>query len=320
MGGFFSFHAAILIILLGAGVTRYFGYEGMIHIREGDTANHFLSFDDYLVFEVRKNGKTYSFEEPVLFASLGNNHFEESYLLGNREINVEVLDFLPNPKETLVPDELGVPIIKIVIGGANGREEYYLEKGKRARIRGTLFNFRDMEEPLGFNIKYENGNLSFKAPQTFTQTIMATQEKTSLEAEQLHLLRLRSLYSDGNRSFVFGDFSPSARVELISTDQKMTSKSMAGVKLRVSCNGENEEQYVFGSKGIAGRPRVFTVGDMSISISYGAKKIHLPFSLALRDFILEKYPGTNSASSYASEVTLIDPRTQLREDFTNLYE
>ena len=30
------FHGAIIIILLGAGVTRYFGFEGVMHIRENE--------------------------------------------------------------------------------------------------------------------------------------------------------------------------------------------------------------------------------------------------------------------------------------------
>ena len=37
------FHSAIIIIIIGAGVTRYFGYEGMMHIREGKASNTFLS-------------------------------------------------------------------------------------------------------------------------------------------------------------------------------------------------------------------------------------------------------------------------------------
>ena len=37
------FHSAIVIIIIGAGITRYFGFEGVMHIRENDTANSFLS-------------------------------------------------------------------------------------------------------------------------------------------------------------------------------------------------------------------------------------------------------------------------------------
>ena len=93
----FTFHAAILLILLGAAVTRYSGFEGTMHIREGSTSNSFLSADTYLVFEALHQGEKYNFDEPVLFASLGNNYLKRSYLLGGKETTVEVLDFMPNP-------------------------------------------------------------------------------------------------------------------------------------------------------------------------------------------------------------------------------
>jgi cytochrome c-type biogenesis protein CcsB len=38
----FIFHSAFVIILIGAALTRYFGYEGIMSIREGDTSNTFL--------------------------------------------------------------------------------------------------------------------------------------------------------------------------------------------------------------------------------------------------------------------------------------
>lgn len=51
-----------------------------MHIRENDSSNNFLSAETYLQFKVLKDGKVYQFDEPVLFASLGNNHRKESYL------------------------------------------------------------------------------------------------------------------------------------------------------------------------------------------------------------------------------------------------
>jgi cytochrome c-type biogenesis protein CcsB len=310
----FAFHASVLVILLGAAVTRYSGFEGMMHIREGGASNTFLSANTYLVFDAVRQGEKYHFDEPVLFATLGNNNLKKSYLLGGQEVAVEVLEFMPNPKEVMVDDAGGAPVIQVVIGGAEGREEYYVRYGHRSMIRGTLFNFGRNEEPSAFNIKYEEGNLFFKAPTAFSQMQMATQERDTLPAGQYHPLALRSLYSSGQQSFVFGMFSPTARVELTSTDRKMTSTSMAGLKLRVSGAGGSQENYIFGMQGVEGRPRTFTVGDLSLAVSYGAKRVQLPFSLRLRDFIMEKYPGTNSASSYASEVTLIDPRANLSSD------
>ena len=310
----FAFHASIVIILLGAGVTRYFGSEGMMSIREGSSSNSFLSAETYLVFEAIIKGKKYKFNEPVLFATLGNNHLKNSYLVGGNEIEVEVVDFMPNPVERMVDDDNGIPVLKVVIGGANGREEYYVKQGDRTKIRGTLFNFGRPEEPNAFNIKYENEQLFFKTATTFSQTIMATQQKEELSPNEYHPVFLRSLYTNGQQRFVFGTFSPNARVEIISSSQKMTSRSNAGIGVKVSSGGEEEVQYVYGMQGVEGRSRIFTPGNINLAVAYGAKRVSLPFSLRLRDFIMEKYPGTNSASSYASEVTLIDPRTNLKRD------
>ena len=37
-----TFHLAFICILIGAGITRYISYEGMMHIREGDSTNLFI--------------------------------------------------------------------------------------------------------------------------------------------------------------------------------------------------------------------------------------------------------------------------------------
>ncbi|MCB0598066.1 MAG: cytochrome c biogenesis protein ResB [Phaeodactylibacter sp.] len=287
----FAFHAAILVILLGAAVTRYTGFEGVMHIREGDTSNTFLSAGTYLNFEAIHQGKKYSFDEPVLFASLGNNHWKRSYLLGGREIAVEVLEFMPNPQEIMVQDDNGVPVLKAVIGGANGREEYFIRYGDKRLVRGTLFNFRKEEDPLAFNIKYEDGNLFFKAPTAFAQTQMATQQQDMLPPAQYHPLLLRSLYTNGQESFVFGDFSPKARIEITSAGRKMESASTAGLLVKASDGANAQADYVYGTAGVEGRPRAFAIGDLQLSVAYGAKRVELPFALQLRDFIMEKYPG-----------------------------
>ena len=309
-----TFHVAMLVILLGAGVTRYFGSEGMMHIREGSTSNTFLSAETYLEFEATKQGKRYAFDEPVLFASLGNNHFKRSYVLGGKEIEVEVMDFLPNPAEMMVEAPGGLPLLKVVIAGANGREEYYVKQGDRTNIRGTVFNFGNPEESGAFNIKYEEGKLYFLTDVAFTQMVMATQTLDTLPPGAYWPLALRSMYSNGVQSFVFGDFNPSAKVEIVSSSRKMTSNSMGGLRMQVSADGKSQEFFIAGSKGVEGRPAILTLGDMSLAVSYGSKEVQLPFAIKLHDFIMERYPGTNSASSYASEVTLIDPRSGLERD------
>ena len=303
-----TFHASMVIILIGAGVTRYFGYEGMMHIREGSAANSFLSTENYLLFEAAVGGERFSFEEPVHFATKGDNSFHGKYLLGGKEIAVEVVDFMPNPAEVMKPDPVdGIPVIKVVVGGMQGREEYFLRYGTASTINGTRFTFGTAPEEGAFNIRYADKQLSFVAGTAYTRMVMATQTRDSILPGVEYPVTLRSLYANDRESFVFGDFEPQARVDIASSSPKMESSSMGGVRLKVSSGGQSVTEYVFGANGVEGRPRTFSLPGVELSVAYGAKRRQVPFSLELRDFILERYPGTDNPSSYASEVTLRDP-------------
>lgn len=312
----FMFHFSMIIILFGAGVTRYFGFEGMMHIREGDASNEFLSAESYLQFEVQKGSKNFKFHEPVLFASLGNNSFDEEYLIGNDLIKVRLEEYIPNPSQELIESEDGAPLIKVVFGGAGGREEYYLRMGDTKRINGVLFNFNNKHVGGAVNIGFENNNLTIQSNSVLSQTVMATQERDTLYPDEgPHLLRLRSLYSDGVNSFVFGDFNPSAMLQLSSESRKVKKESLEALQLSISVNGEQEEAVIYGRKAMQGRPAILNFGDLSLAVSYGALTRELPFSIKLYDFQMERYPGTNSAASYASEVQLIDSRKNYKMDY-----
>lgn len=308
------FHLSMIVIFIGAAITRYYGYEGVMHIREDDSSNSILSYETYLQFEAIDRVGKYHFDEPVLFASLGNNNWNESYQIGQQRIEAQVLQFIPNPIQQIKEVEEGVPMLKVVFGSSEGREEYILQKGETKRLRGVLFNFSDKEVLGAFNITY-NDVLYFKTNQVYTQTVMATQERDTLvPKEEGHRLALRSLYSNGISSFVFGDFRESGKLELVSSDQKVKNESMTALKMRVDVKGQVKEKYVFGKKGLPGQPTIFPFDNMSLAVRYGAKPIELPFEIKLYDFQMERYPGTNSAASYASEVQLIDHRSNIKED------
>ena len=40
------FHLAFILMIIGAGVTRYIGEEGAIHIREGESSSELISTED----------------------------------------------------------------------------------------------------------------------------------------------------------------------------------------------------------------------------------------------------------------------------------
>ena len=53
----------------------------------------------------------------------------------------------------------------------------------------------------------------------------------------------------------------------------------------------------------------------TVEIVYGSKITDLPFAIKLKDFILERYPGSNSPSGYKSDVILLDKEANVEKPF-----
>lgn len=311
-----TFHVSMIIIIIGAGVTRFYGYEGMMHIREKSSSNEFLSSDTYLNFEVITTNNRYRFDEPVLFASLGKNEFDEIYQIENKLIEIKLLDFIANPIQKMESSPEGKPTFKVVIAGINGREEYYISKGEKRTIGKHTFNFSDQIDPNAINLSNHDGDIHIMTPFPLIQTVMATQKTDTIHADSMwHPLILRSLYANEIGGFVFSEYRENALVKMVSEERKMKNESKAALEIEVNYNGNKQIQYIYGQKGLPGRPGIFRYEDLSLAIAYGAKPLQLPFSIYLKDFQLDRYPGTSSAASYASEVQLKDPRNNNKIDY-----
>jgi hypothetical protein len=230
------------------------------------------------------------------------------------EVNLD--KFIPNPVQKAIDSPNGKAMIKVVVAGAGGREEYFVKQGEQMQINGVDFNFTNQVLPNAFNVFLEADTLSFSVNQTVSQTVMATQKQDTLQAGGKYPLRLRSLYSVGGSNFVIGDFVSKVLFLLNLLRKKSKNESMVGLNMTVKVNGQAQRVMVTGRKGEAGEPQVLTFGNTNVSISYGSKQEVL--LLLCKDFELEKYPGTENPSSYASEVKLIDQANNVNQD-TRIY-
>ena len=61
-----SFHLSFLIILIGAGVTRFISFEGLMVIREGQSVNYIYSSDPHLSIRINDGKMQYKFKEKML--------------------------------------------------------------------------------------------------------------------------------------------------------------------------------------------------------------------------------------------------------------
>ncbi len=78
------------------------------------------------------------------------------------------------------------------------------------------------------------------------------------------------------------------------------------VTFDVSVGDQSQKVNLFAYRANPGRDQTIELDGVAIRLNMGAKVINLPFALKLIDFQLERYPGSMSPSSYASEVELTD--------------
>jgi len=304
------FHSSFLVILLGATITRFMGYEGSMHIREGETENRITSRETYIqaVFtnKVRKN----SFKKRVLLSELSENHFDEDITVDGEMVRIQLLEYIPNASYELVEDkENGITILDMMVSMGGQGKAVKLKEGEYIEGEDLVLNFgSDIKTDKKLvNLKYEDGHLHMSNPLAFTTLDMGTKNSAVLEAGEANELKTRTLYQSEKTNFVLKSIMPHVSEKLVSKKVKGSRNRLQdALKMQVSYKGENKELTLIGSSGTVGFEKTASFEGMKVELSYGAVIKEIPFSLKLLDFELERYPGSMSPASYASEVVLID--------------
>ena len=302
-------HLSFILILIGAFVTRYISYEGMMPIREGKTENTFLSEKTYLtVFldgEIDGQPLRREVQEEILLAPGASNEFTFQTDFNGQPVTLEIVEFIHGAKEGLIEDPQGERYLKIVEAGGGDRHDHYLREGEVTSIHNILFAFNKQTEGA-INIIFEDGEYKISSPFSGTYMRMADRMQGEVSADSVQVLQLRSLYNMAGMQFVFPEPVTRGRYDVIPTEEKLEGQQDAAI-VRVTTAGESQTVSLLGGKGIINDPKQISMGGLDIFLRYGSKQYELPFAIRLNDFIANKYPGTeNSYSSFESEVTVID--------------
>ncbi len=197
----FIFHVAFLVIILGAGLTRFTGVEGTLRIREGASGSTFQSYDNYFYLQLSRDGQTAEKLQKVYLSALTRRQVNMSLRFGHDRIRIRSVDFV---------------------------------KGDRMQMNSQMGG---------------------------------------------------------------GGMHPDV------------------LQVRFKLNKSEETLVIRGVPGTPFLPNQFEIAGIEITAGFGVKSLELPFELELRDFQLDRYPGSNSPSSFASEVTLIDEEHQVRSEY-----
>ena len=138
-------HLSFIFILSGAFLTRYFGFEGVMSIREGATENTFLSQKTYLTTYIdgdyQLNGQLLrrSKSEEVDFSPRLNNKYKLETSYGDSPVSVELVDFISGAEEDIIPDENGEYYLKLVEAGVGAPHNHFLKLGQVSNIHNVLY-------------------------------------------------------------------------------------------------------------------------------------------------------------------------------------
>jgi len=305
------FHISFIMIVIGAGITRYVSFEGMMSIREGEQSNLIVSDRTFLQINVHDNAYQYSYDKPLLLHNyegplefLKSNNFSQDVKFLDNDISVDYVDYIPNAVDTLIVGE-GIPTLTIVLAGANGRETFYLQEGRAKRYLGLNFSF-GIPLPGHVNFFYQNDELMVQLPSDGEFMRMADRFQGSVKKDSIQPLMLRSLYMVDGQNFVIPILNEKATLTHYAGVNPEGQEMEDLLKIKVRSNGEEQLIDLFGDKGFVSNRNQFQLGGLNFSLSYGSKYYQTPFFIGLNDFQLERYPGSNSPASFASEVTLID--------------
>ncbi len=316
-------HLSWILIIIGAFVTRYISYEGMMPIREGKTENRFYSDKTYLTAfvdgEINGETKRKVLEDDLLITAEGMR----SSLPWKSDFNGELfkinyIDFIAGAEEGLVPDEQGNEYLKIVEAGDGQRHEHYLESGKIASIHNVLFSLNN-ETDGAINIYTTNDGYQIKSPFPGNFMRMADQFQGQLVNDSLQTLQLRSLYTMAGMQFVIPEPLVKGSYGIVKVpENEITEATQDALVVSITANGETIEQKLLGGKGTSNFSDKIKVGGLDFSLSYGSKVHELPFAIQLNDFIAEKYPGTEAGyASFMSKITVEDDRSFDYDIFMN---
>ena len=323
----FIFHLSFIVIFIGAAVTRYFGYEGMMHIREKQEQNKIFSRDPFLQITAKKGEKKFELEKPMLLSSIpvfNVNNFEEKINIEGKPLIVKYKNFIKGVSTQVKEDPEGEPVITLRASAGMDRVDLTMKEGSVEDFGSFAFIFSDPDkfrqrlegkDFVFFFIKdgkfYILSNLPIKWMK------MADRSQGVIKAGNKYPLNVRTLYSVGGLNFVVRQAVLKGKEVVVplprSKDVYKNSSVLSALFVQIEYDGEKKEVALLGRGGGApGIPKKLKIKDLDLELVWGAKVINLPFSLYLEDFVMKKYPGSMKPSSYESHVIVIDKRKNLK--------
>lgn len=294
----FIFHIAFIVILIGAAITRYFGFEGVVHIRNGESTDELWTATTHIQLIADDGKKEYMDSEPKYISLKGDNDFSMSIDIDGKKATYKYKNFMHNADFSYVDSKDGKPIINLIVSGEGNSNEIVLENNSSNIVNGIEFAFNKEPQSDKFvKFTFQDNKWLFTSSNKISYFIMSENKKGEFEAESQNEFKDMRLYTIDGVNFSPKLLSKSASKKLVSV--KDGNDAMIG---ELEFNGEKQDVPLFTN----GKVYSTHVGGVEFVTKAGAIKHTMPFVMHLNAFKLDRYPGSNSPMSYSSDITIFD--------------
>ena len=159
-----TFHLAFVVILIGSGITRFTGEEGIIKVGEQESVGYMYSAEPYLkITGLNEDGTQTSIEMQKWFSrsSPASNDFEIAFPRKSGDLLFQYAAFVPNAKDTILDTIIGSEILEFVIEG----KTFYLADGAIIALKDDLYlSFNNESKTSSVQITSDMGDLFVETP------------------------------------------------------------------------------------------------------------------------------------------------------------
>lgn len=302
-------HVSFIIIILGAGITKYRGFEALVTIKEKESTSRILSIDSFLQLQAG-NQKIITNYAPksLMMSKIGFNTINENYDFEDKSINIKLKEYIPNAAYTLLSSKNGDDFLHLVISDNNQRKEFDIKKGSRKNLYGLTIAFETAEKlNEDIYIKSTDSIYMVSFPEETSYFSMQENKSGMYPANDFTPLKFKALSQINNTPIVFTSVEKNKVQKLIQKKDDPTVKNPeSAIVLSVTSGQDQKEVTLFGGRGYMNPSTTLFINNIHLKLRYGSRPIHLPFEIGLTDFTLERYPGSDSPSAYYSDLQIKD--------------
>lgn len=301
----FIFHISFIFIFLGGVISRYFGYNGTLSIREGEKSKNLISNKKYFNINLSDNKNCLKSNIYYILSNF-NKNYKKRFFLKNlfykNNLIFQIENYIKNVKEIFLVDKFGIKYINIITSFQGKPNNNFIKDGTIKNIGGLYFSFN--KHVKGIINFWEKGNkIYIQAPIEINKKKETGVRNHNLISQIIltYFYRIRNLNFFIDKSPLFGN------IYYIPINNSYNySNSPSSLRAKIFQNKKIKKFNFLIKKNFNLIKTNINLGGKILSLRYGKKILNFPFYVKLKKFILDKYPGSSQPSSFKSQLQIID--------------